>query len=595
MEVKRSVQKIIGYIFLLTVFTLSMGVAQKESLRFDAGSLYTTAAKITGDSLCWPLIVALAERDAASNSFILNAEAQNQVRDFSTLHKKVKTAKLNLSQEIKSGAKVFATEELDTATTFIKAYEAEIAKGNISEIRRFGQNFVSSVGTIEKLITKRRTEAIDAKLAQKTNIVDKRKGLLGSWQSAFVGDLFAAYDGVKTGEASLAQLFFADGVDVTIDPNTTVVIRESHKDRLDQTVKRDLALVNGSILTKLSAKAKETNKFAFRAGSSESMIKSGKFWASTVLDKKAKLSNYDGTIDLRASNVKITLEQNQGTIVEKGKPPLPPVNLLGAPQLTWERLDSVIYSEEFLLEWSKVNNASSYQVEVCPSKNFDRDMKRISSKSPSLRLTGVPLASLYLRIQAIDKYELRGIDSPVYRLIRVKDTQPPPIQIHGWDMDRKYTSLEELTIKGKTKAEAAMTVDGKVQPVQTDGSFSFRVPVTQPETQVKIIVTDQSGNKSTRTLSIVPMETEKLFRIQWDDRVDNDTIFLQGETIEGHGNAYPGVKVTAMLDGQYASVQTNSQGDWAISLKAVKGSSLQLTFDAIEDGKTIGTKVWKIE
>ena len=163
--------------------------------------------------------------------------------------------------------------------------------------------------------------------------MDKRKGLLGSWQSAFINDLFASYDGVRTGEASLAQLFFTDGVDVTVDPSTTVVIRESHMDKLDQTVKRDIALINGSMLTKFSAKAKETNKFEFHAGTSESMVKSGKFWASTVQDKKTKLSNYDGTIDLTASKVKISLQQNQGTVVEKGKAPLPPINLLAAPQL----------------------------------------------------------------------------------------------------------------------------------------------------------------------------------------------------------------------------------------------------------------------
>ena len=199
-----------------------------------------------------------------------------------------------------------------------------------------------------------------------------------------------------TGEASLAQLFFIDGVDVTVDPNTTVVIRESHMDKLDQTVKRDLALMNGSILTKLSAKAKETNKFEFHAGTSESMVKSGKFWASTIQDKKAKLSNYDGTIDLTASKVKITLQQNQGTVVEKGKAPLPPINLLAAPQLHWEQVDTVIYNGKITLQWTKISNAVSYLVELCPSKNFDHDITWISVKTSLYQLTGIPVASVYV-------------------------------------------------------------------------------------------------------------------------------------------------------------------------------------------------------
>ena len=569
--------------------------AQKVDMRFTAASLYTTAVKLTGDSICWPIIVSLSERDTATNGFILNSHAQIQMKEFALVHKNVKQARLNLSQYIKSGAKVFASEELDSATVLIKNYDGKILKGNISGAQQLGQNITEIVRVIGKLITERRTEAIDAKLAQKTGIVDKRKGLLGIWQSAFINDLFASYDGVRTGEASLAQLFFTDGVDVTVDPNSTVVIRESHMDRLDQSVKRDLALMNGSILAKLSAKAKETNKFAFHAGTSESMVKSGKFWASTIQDKKTKLSNYDGTIDLTASKVKIVLQQNQGTVVEKGKAPLPPINLLGAPQLSWERLDTVIYNDKMTLRWKTISKAVSYQVELCPSRNFDHDMNRLSVKAPVYQLTGIPLTSLYVRIIAVDSYGLRGVDSPIYHIIRVKDTQPPLIQIDGWEMDRKYTANDRITIKGRTKADAVLIAGGEKQTVQENGSFSFQVAVARPETQVKIVVTDQSGNSSIRTLSIVPMDLEKLFTIHWNGRATETTLYTQGESIEAHGNAYPGVRVSAILGEQQVSVQSNSQGDWAISLKATKGETLRITFDSITDGKTIGTKTWKVE
>jgi hypothetical protein len=595
LEVNRKVFGFSKFTLFFVLVIAGTSISQKTELRFGAASVYTIASKLTGDSTCWPIIVLLSERDAVTNGFILNSRAQDQIKDFSTLHKKVIQARINLSQHIKSGAKVFATEELDSATACIKSYDTEVRNGNIAEVRRIGQRFEESVRTIEKLIAVRRTEAIDAKLAQKTGTVDKRKGLLGQWQSTLIGDLFAPYDGIRTGVISFAQLFFTDGVDVTIDPNSIVVIRESHLDKLDQTVRRDLALMNGSILTKLSAKAKETNRFSFRAGTSESTVKSGKFWASALQDRQAKLSNYDGSIDLTASNVKVTLQQNQGTVVEKGKAPLPPINLLSAPQLKWERLDSVVYTEKLHLQWTRIEKASSYQVEVCSNKNFDNDIKRFQTKIQSIQLNDIPLSSIYIRVQAVDKYGLRGVDSPIYRIMRVKDTQPPPIQIDGWEMDRKYTANDTLTIKGKTKADATLTIDGNKRSIQSDGSFSFRVPVIHPETQLKIIVIDQSGNMTTRKLSIVPMETEKLFQIQWHDRTDETTVYPQGESVEMHGSAYPGVRVTATLGEQHMSVQTNSQGDWAISVKAIKGNILKLTFDSIDDGKNIGSKAWKVE
>jgi hypothetical protein len=579
----------------LFLYIAGSSKAQPGDVRFGAASVYIMAAKLTGDSTCWPILVSVSERDAATNSFILPARARNQLKDFSNLHYEVTQARNNLNRQIKSGAKVFATEDLDSATVYLKSYDAEVRNGNIPASRGVGLSFIESVRTIEKRIAERRTEAIDAKLSQKTGTVDKRKGLLGLWQSAFIGDLFASYDGVRTGAISFAQLFFTDGVDVTVDPNTTVVIRESHLDKLDQTVKRDIALMNGSVFTKLSAKAKETNTLSFRAGTSESIVKSGKFWATTVQDKQAKLSNYDGSIDLTASNVKITLQQNQGTVVERGKAPLPPINLLAAPQLTWERLDSVIYAEKLRIQWTKIEKASSYQVEVCSNKNFDHDIKRLPTKTPSIQLNDIPLSSIYVRLQAVDIYGLRGVDSPIYRILRVKDTQPPRIQIEGWEMDRKYTANDTVTIKGKTKAEAQCLVNGKKETIQSDGSFFFRVPVKHPETTLEIIVTDQSGNRTIRKLSLVSMEAEKLFRIQWHDRADALTVYPQGESIEAHGTAYPGVSVSAVHGGQRISVRTNSQGDWAISIKAVKGETLQLTFESLDDEKVIGSKSWKVE
>jgi hypothetical protein len=237
----------------------------------------------------------------------------------------------------------------------------------------------------------------------------------------------------------------------------------------------------------------------------------------------------------------------------------------------------------------------SYQVEVCPSRNFDHDIRRISVKAPLYQLAGIPLASVYVRIIAVDSYGLRGVDSPTYRIMHVKDTTPPPIQIDGWDMDRKYTANDTVTIKGKTKAEATLTANDEKQTVQADGSFSFMTAIARPETHVKIISTDKSGNSSVRTLSIVPMEKEKLFNITWGGRATETTVYSPGESVEAHGNAYPGVKVTASLGDQRMSVQTNSQGDWAISLKVIKGETLRITFDSIYDGKTIGTKTWKVE
>ena len=553
------------------------------------------AFTLIGDSSAWPIVVTLAERKVASNSFVISVAAQKELKQFGIEHKRVLHARAQISDQIKNGARVFASELLDSVTSECFEYDKAIVAGSAGKAALLADEIVYGVGRIGQLIETNRNEPIDARLAEKTGIVDKRIGYLGNWETATKGDLFVADDGVRTGEISMALLNFVDGVDVAVDPNTTVVIRESQRDRLNQTVKRNIALLNGSLLTKLSEKAKETNDLSFEAGSSESSVKSGKFWASATGDLSARVSNYDGTIDLSASNVRVTLTSNEGTVVKKGQPPLQPIALLPQPQLDWPQTDSIIYSDKFLLKWKGIAGGVKYQIEASPGKDFYHDIKSFLTASTKFELIGIPVAVTYVRIHGIDKYGLRGIDSPVYTLIRTRNVLPPPIQIEGWETDRRYTVLSELTVRGKSRPGVKLTVNGKRLALDQSGGFSYVARVQKPETELKIVASDESGKSSSRTLSIVTMDTAKVFNIEWNCQANGDSLNPSGATIEAKGAAYPQVKVLAELDNQRTEVSTSPQGIWAISLKPVKGSVLKITFESIEDARPIGTKTWKVQ
>ena len=210
--------------YRILIFSLSVlwtsAQTQQKSIVVAAADIYRTAAQLTGDSTAWPVLVSVAERETASNSFVLSPAAQKQIKDFAVRHKQVRQAQQKLILQIKNGAKVFATQELDSVLQSLKLYAASVNNGQLEEASGYSLRITSETALIERLIEENRNEAIDAKLAQKTGVVDKRRGYLGAWQNAAVGDLFITDDGVKTGEKSLAQLFFTDGVDVTVDPST---------------------------------------------------------------------------------------------------------------------------------------------------------------------------------------------------------------------------------------------------------------------------------------------------------------------------------------------------------------------------------------
>ena len=581
------------FIFLFCCIQISS--SQNAPMNFSAGNVYKTAQQIIGDSAAWPLLIELSTRDVESNGFFLSKEAQKQLKDFSKIHKQVADGKIFFTRLLKAGARVFATEKLDSATQLSARYDASVKNGSLTDATKFAGLYLRTLSEIEKEIRSKRNEDIDALIAQKSGAVDKRKGFLGSWQTASKGDLLAQSDGVKTGDASFAQLAFTDGVEVVVDPNSTVVIRESKMDKLDQTVRRDIALVKGSLLTKLTESAKERSNFTFQAGSSESQIKSGKFWASAIEERRVKLSNYDGTMDVSANNKKVKLNQNEGTVVEKGKDPLPPVQLLSAPQLKWNSIDSVIYDSEFLLAWNSIEKSGSYKIEICKEKEFNTTIKSFISSQTSFLLKNIEIGILFVRVLAIDKLGLRGIESPTYRLVRVEDKLPPAIYVDGWETDRRYTALVSLLIKGTTEPDAKFIVDGKLMPLAANGEFSFSVNVGQTEKQIKISATDRSGNTRERTLSIVPIDTNRVKRIEWNCPENETTLTPSSENISASGTAYPSMKIIVIHGTQTSNVQTDSQGNWALSMKRIKNEELKIVFESISDNKIILTKTYIVK
>jgi len=55
------------------------------------------------------------------------------------------------------------------------------------------------------------------------------------------------------------------------------------------------------------------------------------------------------------------------------------------------------------------------------------------------------------------------------------------------------------------------------------------------------------------------------------------------------------MKVTVKHAEQSSVVQTDSQGNWAVSLKHVKGAQLTLVFESISDNIVVASKIYQVE
>lgn len=569
---------------------------QIKDIVFQASQLNKMSFELTGDSSAWAVVVSVAERKIETNSFLLNKDAQSKISIFKKSNLRVKDAKKNLAEMIKTGAKVFAEPELNSTQNSIRDYDNFVLNGKLEDAVKSETFVATETSKLVKAVGKNKQESVNAKLSEKTGLVDKRKGLLGSWNPSIVGDLFSETDGLRTGKESVAKLTFLDGSDVIVDQNTTAIIRSTNLDKLTMMVKTDISLVSGSLLTKLSSASSEGKNFTLRAGSTESEIQSNKFWASNNTNNTVKVSNFDGSVSVKANQSTITLKRNQGSIIEKNKAPLPPIDLLPAPTLiNWSRNDSAFYSADLSVLWKSVANAKEYEVETSLSQDFDRDVNKITTNLTQLKLKNLTVGVSYLRLHAVDKLGLRGNDSPVYRLIRNKDTQPPAIFIEGWEADIIYTAAKSITLKGITEQDAVFTIDNKSVPLDINGNFKTTVQVENVKKVITVRSTDKAGNIQKRELSIVPMDKYLLGKFSINGTVAANTISVSGENLNVTGVAYPGMRITFKQDSNSESVLTSVQGNWAINFPVKKGNPLQIIMESLTDKLTVFDQTYQIK
>ncbi len=553
---------------------------------FNAGELMQVSQRLVGDSAAWQIVVASAERRTSTNEFVLSTTAQKILRTFSTLRAKVNRERATLSRLVKRGAPILAEQEFLKTSNALQAHDQAVAKGEIAKAMQEGESFLLLLPTLSKAVEARRTEAVEAKLRTKTGDVDKRKGLLGAWQQSEIGDLFAESDGIRTGANSTAALAFIDGSQIVINQNTTAVVRTSRIDKLERTAQANIALIKGSLLSQLSKQAQESGAFKLSAGKAEAVIRSGKFWASVNEASATRIANYEGTMEVKAGKMAVTLKKNQGTVVLKGKEPTPPVELLPAPRLQWNALDTVIFRNELLLRWNPVANTTKYQIEVSSERNFSQNVQTYSTSATSFLLKNLPNETRFVRLQAFDKLGLRGADSPTYRILRSPDSEPPFIFVQDFPVQKgdtltRYITLLQLDIQGETEPNATLLKDGTPIEVAPNGTFQFSVSLENlSEKSILLSAFDAAKNRRNLVLRLVPIRQERLVQMKWNCAVVGDTLISNGLPIQVYGTAYPNLLLSLTHGNRTYSATADAKGNWAIALEPLANQTLTVSFEA---------------
>ncbi|MCH8495869.1 MAG: FecR domain-containing protein [Balneolales bacterium] len=570
---------------LLLPGTLLAWQANADSLNFPASQLSDYSVQYVGSAQNWPVLSKIAIYDSQTNRFQIPREELPRLSTFRESWDELERSRATFSQLILEGGRVFAADELMVLDSLFSRHRRYVNDANLESSITVATEIGRKMADVESLIEVRRKADVEARLEQKTGIVDRRKGLISEWGTASIGELFQRSDGVRTGQESQAQLVFLDGSDVVLYENTTAIIRQSQVDKLTNRSEVELELSSGGVLTRLSAAARNQSDYTVNAGSSSSNVRSSSFWAEAQSDDRVILSNYDGEVLVSASNSEVTLQENEGTIVVRGREPSAPVQLLQAPNLGWERPDSVIYNDSIILRWGRVDNASFYEIDLAPNRTFDAGLRTHRTESTEANLTNIPNGVSYVQVRAFDSNGLRGNNTNPIRLLRISSTEPPPIILDTRDQQVVYTFDTNYQLTGTTQPGSRLTVNGNTVRVDQAGRFSASLTIDN-ELEATIESVDPAGNRRTVQQTIRHVNIDALYTLRWSVPATNEGL-RRAPQILVSGNAYDFMTVHISSGNTNLRVPVGSGGQWSRQFSPGNASEVTITFTDRQTGETI--------
>ncbi len=575
-------------------FAVVMGLAlvtpvQSQTVqRFPASQVQEMATRYAGSERNWPIVASVASYFPEENWYELSVPAQRELARFLANYNAVSAQRIDFNRQIRNGAKVFASEEMQRADTLSAWYQGHIQSGSLTNAIGTGESLIEAMRATADAVSKNRNVDVEARLAEKSGIVDRRDGLLGAWNTADLGNLFRQSDGIRTAVKSLAKLNFVDGSDVIVNENSVAVIRNSRIDRLTNETDVEITVSSGGLLARLSTNAVERSNYQVNVESATTTLKSRNFYAERTEDRRVILSNYNGEATVTAESSSVTLEENQGTIVVRGREPLPPIDLLPAPRLSWSGTDSVIYQEQITLTWNAITGSARYEVDLSPTPFFDKTITQYSSTAPRLSLADLPEGTSYIRVRAYDRQALRGVDSPTYRVLRNLDLIPPPIFLRNTGRLNVYSPSNQLTLAGTTEPGSALTVNESPVTVDAKGDFETTIELTEPQTPLDIIATDRSGNRTVEKRTAVWITETTLFDI-------NRSRVGRSEIITISGVAYEPLEVVVTVADRTYIVPCGTNGDWAVDVNLADAETFRIAFRFKRDQIPVAERTYTVE
>jgi LysM repeat protein len=195
------------------------------------------------------------------------------------------------------------------------------------------------------------------------------------WTAAHAGDQLVERNGIRTHEASSAELRFEDDTRLTLTERSLIFLRSPRASARAQRAS-EIEIVDGHADLDTPLRKSKGDEIEIVVGTTSAKPAAA---ASKARFRKegtsAQVMSYRGAARVSSAGASVSVTEGLGVAVPEGKKPPKPEKLLAAPAVP--EVDFV--GDRPRLRWPAVANASSYSVEICRDSNCAELVTRAAS------------------------------------------------------------------------------------------------------------------------------------------------------------------------------------------------------------------------
>ncbi len=221
---------------------------------------------------------------------------------------------------------------------------------------------------------------------------------------------FKPGDVLETGEEGSIMLEFGDGSRLLLQGNSTMTfeILEAYGDRDVPNIR--LRLHRGRIETTVAPNRSPDRRFEIKTPTGSAGARGTRFRVGADRDKQLLRTEVThGTVAVEGGGKELSVAENFGTVVEAGRPPIPPLPLLPAADLA--TIERYFQRLPFQIAWNAVSGARGYRVQISPASEAGAMRVDTTTEVPSLSVDGLDDGDYLLIVRAMDFHGLEGVDA----------------------------------------------------------------------------------------------------------------------------------------------------------------------------------------